>query len=897
MPDDAPRPEHKWVYLFHEGGESLRNLLGGKGAGVAEMTRAGMPVPPGFTITTEACLAYFDAGKARPDNLDDQVRAALAEIEAVTGKVFGDSDNPLLVSVRSGARVSMPGMMDTILNLGLNPETLRGLAEGTNDERFAQDSHRRFIQGYGSIVMGVDSRSFEEIIDEHKRRLGKDSDPELSAQEWIAVADDFVDLIRAATGSEFPSDPHAQLFGAIDAVFDSWYGKRAVDYRDFHNLPHDWGTAVNVQTMVFGNLGMSSGTGVLFTRDPNTGKKRLFGEYLLNAQGEDVVAGIRTPSKIDTLQQSLPAVYAELDEYATRLERHYGDMQDLEFTIEDGELYMLQTRAGKRSPAAAVKIALDMVEEKTIDRFEALRRVEPSQVDALLHDQIDPSDNAEPIARGLNASPGAAVGKAVFTADEAAALGRVGERVILVRPETSPDDFHGMAQSQAIVTSRGGATSHAAIVARQLGLPAVVGSDEIKIDLESKSFRSRGATVADGDIITVDGTAGTVMAGEARLVRGAFTDELGRLLEIADGVRRLEVWANADTPEEAATARALGAQGIGLCRTEHMFREAGRLPLMQEMILAHSEEERRAVLEKLLPIQRGDFHGILEAMRDLPVIVRLLDPPLHEFLQGVEDLQEDLAYLGSSEVDVARGAAIRRMIVRTRELAEANPMLGLRGCRLGIVYPEIYEMQVRAIIEAAAELQQEGINTRPEIMIPLISHINELKVVEADLRQMAEDVQRETGLDIDYKFGTMMEVPRACLTADEIAQVAEFFSFGTNDLTQTAFGISRDDAEVKFLLKYFEDGILPENPFQVLDVTGVGDLMRTAVAKGRAVKPDLEIGICGEHGGDPDSISFCHSLGLKYVSSSVYRVPVARLAAAHAALAETGAETRNLAAV
>lgn len=897
MPANAPRRDHKWVYLFHEGGESMRNLLGGKGAGVAEMTRAGMPVPPGFTITTEACLAYFDAGKARPDDLDDQVHSALTEIENATGKVFGDPKNPLLVSVRSGARVSMPGMMDTVLNLGLNSETLRGLAERTNDERFAQDSYRRFIQGYGSIVMGVDSRAFEEIIDEHKHRLGKDNDPDLSAEDWVAVAADFIDLIRTETGAEFPDDPRAQLFGAIDAVFDSWYGKRAVDYRDFHNLPHDWGTAVNVQTMVFGNLGMSSGTGVLFTRDPNTGEKRLFGEYLLNAQGEDVVAGIRTPSKIDTLEQSLPAVYAKLDEYAIGLERHYGDMQDLEFTIEDGELYMLQTRAGKRSPAAAVRIALDMVEEKTIDRLEALRRVEPSQIDALLHDQIDPADDAEPIARGLNASPGAAVGRAVFTADEAAAFGRSGERVILVRPETSPDDFHGMAQAQAIVTSRGGATSHAAIVARQLGLPAVVGSDEIKIDLDAKCFRARGTTVADGDIITVDGTAGTVMAGEARLVRGAFTEDLARLLEIADDVRRLEVWANADTPEEAATARELGAEGIGLCRTEHMFREAGRLPLMQEMILAHSEEERRAVLDKLLPIQSADFHGILKAMRDLPVIIRLLDPPLHEFLQGVEDLQEDLAYLGPSEADVARGVAIRRMIVRSRELAEANPMLGLRGCRLGIVYPEIYEMQVQAIIEAAVELKREGIYTKPEIMIPLVGHINELKVVEADLRQTAEDVQRATGTEIDYKFGTMMEVPRACLTANEIAQVAEFFSFGTNDLTQTAFGISRDDAEVKFLLKYFEDGILAENPFQVLDVTGVGDLMRTAIAKGRAVKPDLEIGICGEHGGDPDSINFCHSLGLKYVSSSIYRVPVARLAAAHAALAEAGTETRNLAAV
>ena len=895
MPSDGPRHDNKWVYLFHEGGESLRNLLGGKGAGVSEMTRAGMPVPPGFTITTEACLAYFDAGKARPSGLDDQVREALATVEASTGKVFGDAENPLLVSVRSGSRVSMPGMMDTVLNLGLNTETIRGLAARSNDERFARDSYRRFVQGYGSIVMGAESRAFEGIVERHKQRLGKESDTDLTAQDWITVTEDFVELIRAETGDEFPTDPYAQLFGAIDAVFDSWYGKRAVDYRDFHDLPHDWGTAVNVQTMVFGNLGMSSGTGVAFTRDPNTGEKRLFGEYLLNAQGEDVVAGVRTPARIETLETALPDVYAQFEAYALTLEQHYRDMQDLEFTIENGELYMLQTRVGKRSPAAAIKIALDMVDENMIERIEALRRVEPGQVDALLHDQIDPSARTESIATGLNASPGAAVGKVVFTADEAAEMGRAGERVILVRPETSPDDFHGMAQAQAIVTSRGGATSHAAIVARQLGLPAVVGSEEIKIDLETKTFQSRGTKVSEGDTITVDGTTGAVMAGDMPLVRGRFTEELGRLLEIADGSRRLEVWANADTPEEALTARGFGAEGIGLCRTEHMFREVGRLPLMQEMILADSEQERRVVLEKLLPIQRGDFKGIFAAMHDLPVIIRLLDPPLHEFLHGVEELQEDLVGIGASSEDDARAASIRRMIARAEELREANPMLGLRGCRLGIVYPEIYEMQVRAIVEAAAELKREGIDARPEIMIPLVSHINELKVVEAGLRQTAEAVQQETGLEIDYKFGTMIEVPRACLTANEISEIAEFFSFGTNDLTQTAFGISRDDAEGKFLLKYVENGILPKNPFQVLDTDGVGDLMRIAVAKGRATRPDLEIGICGEHGGDPESIDFCHSLGLDYVSSSVYRVPVARLAAAHAALSEAGDEVRNLA--
>ena len=887
MPSDSPASKPKWVYLFHEGEESMRNLLGGKGAGVAEMTRAGMPVPPGFTITTEACLAYFDAGKTRPEGLDDQVRSALKRVEEAAGRVFGDAADPLLVSVRSGARVSMPGMMDTVLNLGINANTLVGLAERVQDDRFAWDSYRRFIQGFGAIVMGVESRDFEAIIGRQKDRIGKKLDPDLTAAEWETIAADFTDLIKAETGREFPEDPYDQLFQAIEAVFESWYGKRAVDYRDFHSLPHDWGTAVNVQAMVFGNMGEGSGTGVAFTRDPNTGERRLFGEYLLNAQGEDVVAGVRTPLPIDTLHDELPEVYDLFHDYATKLEQHYREMQDLEFTIENGKLYLLQTRSGKRSPAAAVRIALDMFEEGTIDAKTAVARVEPEQVDALLHDQIDPTISIDPVAKGLNASPGAAVGKVVFTADEAAELGRAGEAVILVRPETSPDDFHGMSQSRAIVTSRGGATSHAAIVARQLGLPAVVGSEAIRIDPDAKTFQAGDVTIREGDVITVDGTKGTVMAGAIPLVRGEFTTELSRLLEMADGIRRLGIWANADTPEEAETARSLGAEGIGLCRTEHMFRDEGRLPLMQEMILAESVSDRRAVLDKLLPIQRGDFNGILRAMHDLPVIIRLLDPPLHEFLHGVEELQDEMSDLGASPEDLARAETIRRMIDRAGELQEVNPMLGLRGCRLGIVYPEIYEMQVRAIIEAAAELKEEGVKARPEIMIPLIGHVGELKTVEAGLRNTAEAVQKERGVRVNYKFGTMMELPRACVIADQIAEVAEFFSFGTNDLTQTVFGISRDDAEGKFLLKYVEDGVLPNNPFQVLDSEGVGDLMRIAVSKGRSTRPGLEIGICGEHGGDPESIRFCDELGLDYVSSSVYRVPVARIAAAHSALSET----------
>ncbi|MBM4438171.1 MAG: pyruvate, phosphate dikinase, partial [Actinobacteria bacterium] len=704
----GPAAARKWVYLFAEGSEAMRPLLGGKGAGVAEMTRAGMPVPPGFTITTEACLAYFELGNQFPEGLNAQVSAALAQVEAATGKTFGDAANPLLVSVRSGARASMPGMMDTVLNLGLNAATLQGLAKRSGDERFAWDAYRRFVQGFGSIVLGVARERFEAAIARHKERLHKQLDTELIAAEWSAVVVDCKQLIRRATGAAFPDDPRDQLDAAIRAVFESWYGKRAVDYRNFHKLPHDWGTAVNVQTMVFGNMGERSGTGVAFTRDPNTGANVLYGEYLLNAQGEDVVAGVRTPLPISTLKQRMPAMYAQFDAYAKKLEHYYKEMQDLEFTIEDGRLYMLQTRAGKRSPAAAVQIAVDMVHEGIIDQATAVRRVEPSQVDALLHPRVDPRAKVAPIAKGLNASPGAAVGKAVFTADEAADLGQRGQKVILVRPETSPDDFHGMAASQAILTSRGGATSHAAIVARQLGIPAVVGCEALRIDLDAGVFSVNGATVQDGDTITVDGTSGNVMAGAVPLIpfRGELPPALRELLSWADAIRRLGVWANADYPAEAALARKFGAQGVGLCRTEHMWREADRLPIMQEMIVADDEAGRRAALAKLLPIQRTDFYGILKAMRDLPVIIRLLDPPLHEFLPKREDLLDEKAKLEQSGRGKRRLAEVNRVLRRIDELHEANPMLGLRGCRLGIVYPEVYEMQVRAIIEAAIQLKR-----------------------------------------------------------------------------------------------------------------------------------------------------------------------------------------------
>jgi pyruvate,orthophosphate dikinase len=876
----------KWVYAFEEGNAQMRDLLGGKGAGAAEMTRAGLPVPPGFTITTAACNAYYAAGEQFPEGLWEQVIDALHALEAKTGKKFGDPNNPLLVSVRSGARISMPGMMDTVLNLGLNAETLRGLIARTNNPRFGYDAYRRFIQMFGKIVLDVDAEKFEEILERRKQMVGARLDTDLSADDLKAVAEEFMELVRRETGADFPTDPYEQLRLAIRAVFRSWNSARAITYREFHKIPHDLGTAVNVQTMVFGNMGPDSGTGVAFTRNPNTGERELYGEYLPNAQGEDVVAGIRTPHPIAMMAQEWPSVYQEFKRYADLLERHYRDMQDLEFTVENGKLYMLQTRSGKRSATAAVKIAVDMVNEGLITKEEAVQRIEPGQVEQLLHRQIDPSAKVHVIARGLNASPGAASGKVVFDADTAVAWSKNGEKVILVRPETSPDDVHGMIVAQGILTARGGATSHAAVVARSIGKPCVAGTETLKIDLERREFVADGIVVKEGDVISINGSTGEVIQGAVPMIEPEMTPELQALLGYADSIRRLQVWANADYPRDAEIARRNGAQGIGLCRTEHMFFETDRLPIMQEMILARDEATRKAALDRLLVFQKNDFVGIFRVMDGLPVVIRLLDPPLHEFLPDYEELLV--------EVTEARAKGIRTPEIERKEellkavaaMREANPMLGLRGCRLGLMFPEVNAMQVRAIFQAAVEVKREGVDVRPEIMIPLVGHVNELKIVREQLEKVAEEVMQEAGIRIPYKFGTMIEVPRAALTADEIAEYAEFFSFGTNDLTQTTFAISRDDAEGKFLLQYVERKILPANPFQVLDQAGVGKLMKLAVEAGRQTRPDIELGICGEHGGEPSTVAFCHRIGLNYVSASPYRVPIARLAAAQAVLAE-----------
>ncbi len=874
----------KWVYLFTEGSAQMRDLLGGKGAGAAEMTRAGLPVPPGFTITTEACNAYERNGGQFPPGMWDQVLAALREVETATGKTFGGADNPLLVSVRSGAKISMPGMMDTVLNLGLNPQTLQGLIARTKNPRFGYDAYRRFIQMFGKIVLGVDGAKFEHVLDEEKQRVGAQLDTDLGADDLARVADRFAELIRAETGHDFPTNPYDQLRLAIQAVFRSWNSPRAIAYREFEKIPHDLGTAVNVQTMVFGNMGNDSGTGVAFTRNPNTGERVLYGEYLPNAQGEDVVAGIRTPHPISAMAQEWPEVYAEFKRYADLLEAHYRDMQDLEFTVEHGKLFMLQTRNGKRSAEAAVKIAVDMVGEGLITKPEAVLRVQPSQVEQLLHRRIDPAARVHVIARGLNASPGAASGKAVFDADLAVAWSQRGEKVVLVRPETSPDDVHGMIVAQGILTARGGATSHAAVVARSIGKPCVAGTETLKIDLERRLFVADGVVVKEGDVISINGSTGEVIEGAPPMIEPELTSELLTLLGWADELRRLQVWANADYPRDAEIARRNGAQGIGLCRTEHMFFETDRLPIMQEMILARDQATRQAALDRLLEFQRGDFVGIFRAMAGLPVVIRLLDPPLHEFLPSYEELLVEVTEArarGEHSAELERREALLKEVAAMRE---ANPMLGLRGCRLGILFPAVNVMQMRAIMEAAIQVHREGLAVHPEIMVPLVSDVNELKLVRDQLVAVADQVQAEAGVTISYKIGTMIEVPRAALTADRIAEAAEFFSFGTNDLTQTTFAISRDDAEGKFLLQYVDRKILPANPFQTLDQIGVGKLMRLAVADGRATRPDLEVGICGEHGGDPDSVGFCHRIGLNYVSCSPFRVPVARLAAAQANL-------------
>jgi pyruvate, orthophosphate dikinase len=857
-----------YVYGFDEQAEAGRELLGGKGAGLAEMTALGVPVPAGFTITTEACRAYMRNGKRLPEGLEQEVERHLAALEEKTGKRFGDARDPLLVSVRSGAAVSMPGMMDTILNLGLNDEAVEGLAETTGNRRFAFDSYRRLIQMYGHVVDGVDSERFEHALARLKEERGVSHDSDLSADDLAELVDTYKGIYREGEGSDFPQDAHEQLSRAVRAVFDSWETPRARVYRTAHRIPDDLGTAVNVVQMVFGNKGDTSGTGVAFTRDPSTGEQGLYGEFLTDAQGEDVVAGIRTPEPLGRMEKRLPEAYAELLDTMRRLEEHYRDMQDIEFTVEDGRLYLLQTRSAKRTAAAALRSAVDMVEEGLISREEAVARIDPAQLDQLLHPMIDPKAEFEVAARGLNASPGAASGEIVLDADTAEERGSAGESVILVRWETTPDDIHGMINAQGILTAHGGMTSHAAVVARGMGKPCIVGCDELKVDVRAKKATIASHELSEGDVITIDGGSGEVIIGEVPLVPPQINEDFATILGWADDMRRLKVRANADTPEDAAKAREFGAQGIGLCRTEHMFMAEDRLPLMREMIMASDEEERRDALDKLLPHQQSDFEGIFEAMAGLPVTIRLLDPPLHEFLPPLDEATSD------------------KMRARIRALQEANPMLGTRGCRLGLQWPEIYEMQVRAIVRAASAVEQRtGEAPLVEIMHPLVGFAEELR----RLRELTVETANEEE-EVEYLVGTMIELPRACVRADEIAGHADFFSFGTNDLTQTALGFSRDDAEGKFLTRYLEDGVLERNPFETLDQSGVGDLMRIAVERGRSVKDDLKLGICGEHGGEPASVAFCHELGLDYVSCSPYRVPLARLAAAQAALKEEGVE-------
>ena len=874
----------KYVYRFEEGSKNDRARLGGKGASLAEMTRVGLPVPPGFTVSASACNAYNKLGREFPEGLEDDIWREIGVLEERLGKRLGDGENPLLVSVRSGAAVSMPGMMDTVLNLGLNPTTRDGLGARAG-RRFALDCHRRFIQMFGNVVLHMEHSAFEEIMQSAREKAGVSHDHQLSEGDLEEIIARYLEIVERHTGKPFPVDPREQLILAIRAVFDSWENPRAKVYRRINQISDDLGTAVNVQAMVFGNLSPQSGTGVLFTRNPNTGEKLLYGEYLTQAQGEDVVAGIRTPKEISALKEDIPAAYAQVEKVATLLEQHYSDMQDIEFTIEDGQLYMLQTRSGKRSARAAVKIAVDMVHERRIGKEEALRRVTPEQIDQLLHRGVDPDAQNEVIAKGLPASPGAACGRIVFDADTAEKLGRVGEKVLLVRPETAPDDIHGIVLAQGVLTSRGGMTCHAAIVARGMGKPCIVGCEALKIDLGRRELQVGGRVLKENDVLSIDGASGRVFLGEVPMVEPELGGESAEILAWADAVRRLGVMANADTPEDAEKARAFGAQGVGLCRTEHMFMQPDRLPVVQEMILALSEAERRAALDRLLPFQEGDFYGILKAMHGLPVTIRLLDPPLHEFLPDVEELAVEVALL--KERGGQGGGEYRTkadLLRKARALAEFNPMLGFRGCRLGLIYPEIYEMQARAIFQATARLQREGVDARPEVMIPLVGDPKELEISRRLVAAVHQEVESETGAKIPLKVGTMLEVPRACLLAGEIAPHADFFSFGTNDLTQTTFGYSRDDAEAKFLTRYLEEKVLAENPFAVLDQAGVGQLVTFGVARGRAVKPEIKVGICGEHGGEPKSIAFCHQTGLNYVSCSPYRVPIARLSAARAAL-------------
>lgn len=909
--------DKKWVFLFNEvdqaekyaGGDwdKVRALLGGKGANLADMTRIGVPVPPFFTVTTEACNAYLALGNKFPAGLWDQILECLKKVEEKADKKFGDPKNPLLVSCRSGAKFSMPGMMDTVLNIGLNDETAKGMVELTGNDRFVYDSYRRLVQMFGSVVLEMPDEAFEDVLDAFKEEKSAKQDTDLTAEDLKTLVEKFKKVVKEHKGFDFPQDPYRQLQLATEAVFSSWNGKRAIDYRRATNIPDDLGTAVNIVTMVFGNTGNDSATGVAFTRNPATGENKMYGDYLLNAQGEDVVAGIRNTEKIQTLVNSLPDAYHEFMDITEKLEKHYKDMQDVEFTIERGKLWMLQTRNGKRTAQAAIKIAVDMANEGLISREEAVSRVSPDQVDTLLHPQYD----AETIkaakaagklyANGVNASPGAAVGRVYFDADLAEKKGKEEKQaVIMVRPFTKPDDVHGMLVAKGILTSEGGATSHAAVVARQFGVPCVVGATMVKIDLEKRQMESHGVVIKEGDWISVDGTTGAVYVGQLELTVPKLEEQVDllKLLDWADeicakpGVRKfpdqwptrgLQVWANADYPKDALRARSFGAMGIGLCRTEHMFFEMERLPIVQRMILAKTSEERKKALDELLPTQRADFEGLFSAMTGLPVIIRLIDPPLHEFLPSEESVFEEV--LTKRLKGETKGLAEKEaLLADIRSMHESNPMMGLRGVRLSIAIPEIVEMQVRAIFEAAANVKLAGKEPRPEVMIPLTGHVNELKWIQPRLVEIAQNVMEEKKVDFHYKFGTMIEIPRAAVTSAEIAEVAEFYSFGTNDLTQMTFGYSRDDAERSFLVKYVEEGILPKNPFQTIDRDGVGRLMKVAIEDGRKARPSLEVGICGEHGGDPESIEFCHIIGNNYVSCSPFRVPVARLAAAHATI-------------
>ncbi|KKG10891.1 pyruvate, phosphate dikinase [Methanosarcina sp. 2.H.A.1B.4] len=875
----------KFVYFFGkdvtDGKSSMKDLLGGKGANLAEMANLGIPVPPGFTITTEVCVLYLKEKKYSAELLR-QVEEAIDRLEKLNNKKLGDPEDPLLVSVRSGAKVSMPGMMDTVLNLGLTDKSVTGLAKKVNDERFAYDCYRRFIAMFGDVVLGVEFRKFDSLIEDTKKEMGIKSDTDLDAKALKELADRFKKVIKLEKGFEFPQDPKVQLQMAINAVFDSWNNQRAITYRKLNDIDDSWGTAVTVQTMVYGNRGNTSGTGVAFTRNPSTGEKKFFGEYLINAQGEDVVAGIRTPEYINTLGDKIPAAYAQLVDICQRLEAHFKDMQDIEFTIQEGKLYMLQTRTGKRTAAAAVKIATDMVAEGLIDRETAVNRVKAEHIDLLLHPRIDPEAKLEIIAKGLPASPGAAVGKVVFTAEAAEEMAELGEKTILVRTETSPEDIGGMAAAQGVLTVRGGMTSHAAVVGRGMGKPCVVGCGEISIDMKSAHFMVNGFTIKEHEYITIDGSIGSVIIGKVDLIDAEINYDLRKLLTWADEIRTLGVRTNADNPADAALARELGAEGIGLCRTEHMFFGEDRIPAVREMIMSEDEKARKKALKKLLPMQKADFLGIFRSMEGLPVTIRLLDPPLHEFLPDKEELDEKLRELEASG-DCGKIDEIKKVIKRVISLKELNPMLGHRGCRLGITYPEIYNMQVRAIMEAACEIASEGMEIVPEIMIPLVGLVKELTLSREEVCKMAETVMAEKGIKIDYKVGTMIELPRAAIIADQIAKEADFFSFGTNDLTQTTFGFSRDDVS-KFVPIYQKAGILEHDPFAVLDQEGVGEIMKIGIQKGRSVKPNLKMGICGEHGGEPRSIAFAHEIGIDYVSCSPYRVPIARLVAAQSTM-------------